>query len=204
MEPEHPFLYKLVMVGETKVGKSSLISKMAHNEFPQNYLSTIGVDIKLLNFSHDRQRTSKVQLWDTGGQQRFRTIVNAYYRGCSGMIYVFDVTDRESFESLHKWHENTRETMGRETQKLLIGNKIDIVSIDRKVTQEEAKEFAEKNGMTYFEVSAMNNSTEELLIPIKEMVERIIADRKGEVYENGDDETVKLKKFQFQQTWRCF
>ena len=204
MEPEHPFLYKLVMVGETKVGKSSLISKMAHNEFPQNYLSTIGVDIKLLNFSHDRQRTSKVQLWDTAGQQRFRTLIKAYYRGCSGMIFVFDVTDRESFESLHKWHENTQETMGRETQKLLIGNKIDLASIDRKVTQEEARDFAEMKGMTYFEVSAMNNSREELLIPIKEMVERIIADHKGEVYENGDDETVKLKKFRFQQTWGCF
>ena len=204
MEPEHPFLVKLVMVGESKVGKSSLILKMAATEFPKNYLPTIGADIKLLNFSHDQQRTSKVKLWDTKGQERFRGRVQSFYKGCNGIIFVFDVTNRESFESLHKWHENAQETMGRETQKLLIGNKIDLASIDRKVTQEEAREFAEEKGMTYIEVSAMNNSREELLIPIKEMVERIIAKIKVEVPENPDDETVKLKKFRFQQTWRCF
>ena len=204
MESEYPFLFKLVMVGESKVGKSSLILKMAQNEFPQTYLSTIGCDVKLLSFSHDKQRNSKVQLWDTAGLERFRTIVHSFYRGCSGMIFVFDVTNRESFERLHNWHNNTQKSLNKLCQKLLIGNKIDLASIDRKVTQEEARDFAEARGMTYVEVSARNNSMEELLIPIKNMVERLIADRNGEVYENGDDDIVKLQKFRFQQTWRCF
>lgn len=204
MEPEYPFLFKLVMVGESKVGKSSLILKMALNEFPQTYISTIGLDVKLLVFSHDKQRTSKVQLWDTAGPERFRAIVHASYRGCNGLIFVFDVTNRESFESLQNWHNNARETLGRRTLNMLIGNKIDLASIDRKVTQEEARGFAEERGMTYVEVSARNNSREELLIPIKDMVERLIADRKGEVYENGDDEIVKLQKFSFRQNWHCF
>ena len=203
MEQENPFLFKLVMVGDSKVGKSSLILKMTTNEFSE-FLNTTGLDIKLLNFSHDDgKRTSQVKLWDTTGREYFRAIVQSFYKGCNGMIFVFDVTYRETFENLHKWHENAQVTLGKGTQKLLIGNKIDIVSIDRKVTQEEAKEFAEKNGMTYFEASARNNSREELLIPIKEMVERLIADQKA-AYDNGDDGTVKLQKFGFQHTWRCF
>lgn len=192
------------MVGESKVGKSSLILKMASNEFPQNYLMTIGADVKLLTFSHDKQRTSKVQLWDTAGVERFRTIVRSFYRGSNGMIFVFDITNRESFESLNKWYENAQAFLHKGNQKLLIGNKVDLASTDRQVTQEEARVFAEDREMTYVEVSARNDNREELLIEIKNMVEKLIADLKGEVYENEDNEIVKLQKFKFKQVWRCF
>lgn len=142
------------MIGDSSVGKSCLLLRFADNSFTESYISTIGVDFRFRTVKIGG-KTVKLQIWDTAGQERFRTITSAYYRGADGIIMVYDVTRRDSFDHVQDWlNEVERYAKQGLCKKLLIGNKCD--RTDRAVNFKEGKDFANQLDVPFFETSAKN------------------------------------------------
>ena len=149
---EYDYLFKLLLIGNSSVGKSSLLVRFVDDVWEENFVPTIGVDFKLKTLEIDGKKV-KLQIWDTAGQERFKNITASYYRGGNGVLVVYDITDRDSFTNLTSWLIEIEKNANKNVFKLLIGNKNDLES-ERKVTTEEGKEFADSNGMKFIETSA--------------------------------------------------
>mmetsp|Transcript_36933 Transcript_36933/g.63776 ORF Transcript_36933/g.63776 Transcript_36933/m.63776 type:complete len:205 (-) Transcript_36933:148-762(-) len=150
---DYDHLFKLVLIGDSGVGKSCLLLRFADNAFTESYISTIGVDFRFRTVKVDKN-TVKLQIWDTAGQERFRTITSAYYRGADGIIMVYDVTSQDSFNHVADWLTEVNRYASEGTCKLLVGNKSD--REDRTVSSEEASAYAEKLKIPFLETSAKN------------------------------------------------
>lgn len=160
MESDYDHLYKILLVGDSGVGKSSLLLRFTEDTFMDTFISTIGVDFKIRVITVGDKRY-KLQIWDTAGQERFRTITGAYYRGAHGILIVYDVNDLRTFEHVSTWmSEITRYTPSTGSGinvRFLIGNKIDQPPEFRQVSEERGKKVAEDNGMRWMEASAKTN-----------------------------------------------
>mmetsp|Transcript_69721 Transcript_69721/g.202140 ORF Transcript_69721/g.202140 Transcript_69721/m.202140 type:complete len:208 (+) Transcript_69721:88-711(+) len=150
--PEYDYLFKLLLIGDSGVGKSCLLLRFADDTYTQSYICTIGVDFKIRTLEQEGKRC-KLQLWDTAGQERFRTITCSYYRGAHGIIVVYDVTDRDSFNNVKHWMQEIEKYAVAGVQRLLVGNKCDLVP-KRVVSYDEGKELADDFGVTFLETSA--------------------------------------------------
>ncbi|CAG9319015.1 unnamed protein product [Blepharisma stoltei] len=148
--PENHYLFKVVLIGDSHVGKSSLLLRHSEKVFKDNYLSTIGVDFKLTDVYIDDSHV-KLQIWDTAGQERFRTVINGYYRGSDGVVVVFDKSDRESFEHVDGWINEVDKYASQNPIKILVGNKSDSHPV---VETAEGERKAVKYKMDYIETSA--------------------------------------------------
>ncbi len=146
------YIFKILIIGDSSVGKSNLLLRFSDNIFHDTFLPTIGVDFKIRNVTIG-DKSIKLNIWDTAGQERFKTITAAYYKGAHGIILVYDITDRDSFNNVSSWINEVRKHAGPNVVKLLVGNKCDLES-DRKVTQKEAQEFADSHNMVFLETSA--------------------------------------------------
>ncbi|RPD55675.1 GTP-binding protein ypt1 [Lentinus tigrinus ALCF2SS1-7] len=159
MPEGYDYLFKLLLIGDSGVGKSCLLLRFAEDAFTDSYLSTIGVDFKIRTIELEG-RTVKLQIWDTAGQERFRTIAAAYYRGAHGIIMVYDVTDNETFANVKGWMQEIERYASEGVKKLIIGNKSDLV--EKKVVEYSiAKEFADSLGVPFIETSAKNSTNVE-------------------------------------------
>ncbi|RDX41020.1 GTP-binding protein ypt1 [Lentinus brumalis] len=159
MPDGYDYLFKLLLIGDSGVGKSCLLLRFAEDAFTDSYLSTIGVDFKIRTIELDG-RTVKLQIWDTAGQERFRTIAAAYYRGAHGIIMVYDVTDAETFSNVKGWMQEIERYASETVKKLIIGNKSDLV--EKKVVEYSvAKEFADSLSIPFIETSAKNSTNVE-------------------------------------------
>lgn len=152
---EYDYLFKLLLIGDSGVGKSCLLLRFADNTYTETFISTIGVDFKIRTIELEG-KIIKLQIWDTAGQERFRTITSSYYRGAHGIIVVYDVTDMESYNNVRQWLHEIDRYASDNVNKLLVGNKSDLES-KRVVTAEQAKEFADSLGIAFLETSAKNN-----------------------------------------------
>uniref|UniRef100_A0A0A9Z827 Ras-related protein Rab-1A n=1 Tax=Lygus hesperus TaxID=30085 RepID=A0A0A9Z827_LYGHE len=157
MNPDYDFLFKLLLIGDSGVGKSCLLLRFADDLYSESYISTIGVDFKIRTIQLD-DKIIKLQIWDTAGQERFRTITSSYYRGAHGIIVVYDLTEAESFASLKNWLEEVDRFACPNVSKLIVGNKCDMTS-KRAVDVETAESFSEAQGIPFVETSAKNTST---------------------------------------------
>lgn len=151
MEPSYDYLFKVLIIGNSGVGKTALLLRYTDGVFNPEFHTTIGVDFKISTVDIDGKLV-KMQLWDTAGQDRFRNIVASYYRGAHGVIMVYDVTDTESFTSIRAWHDETKVHLQANVPKLLVGNKVD--EAGRTVTSDEGQQLAEQLGMEWMETSA--------------------------------------------------
>lgn len=152
-QPTHDHLLKLLLVGDSGVGKTCLLMSFTAKDFDADSRSTIGVDLKV-KIVHVRGQKIKLTIWDTAGQERFRTLTSAYYRGAQGVILVYDVTRRDTFENISEWlKEVDIFTTKDNVIKVLVGNKIDLEAA-RQVPRQEAINFARENNMLFFEASA--------------------------------------------------
>jgi len=149
---DYDYLFKLVLIGDSGVGKSCLLLRFADDNFTDSYISTIGVDFRFRTVTID-SKVVKLQIWDTAGQERFRTITSAYYRGADGIIMVYDVTSAESFDHVEEWLSEVDRYANENTVKLLVGNKADLVE-KREVSEETAQRFADKLNISFLETSA--------------------------------------------------
>ncbi|KAL4488790.1 hypothetical protein ABPG72_016443 [Tetrahymena utriculariae] len=149
---QYDYLFKFIMIGDTGVGKSCMLLRFVDDRFREDYDATIGVEFgsKIIEVAN---LAIKIQIWDTAGQESFRSITRSYYKGAIGAVVVFDITKRSSFDNLPKWLHDIKEQGKEDTFVLIVGNKFDQM-LHRKVSQQEASEFAEQQGYNYVEVSA--------------------------------------------------
>lgn len=177
---DYDHLFKLVLIGDSGVGKSCLLLRFADDAFTESWISTIGVDFRFRTVvigNPPNQKKVKLQIWDTAGQERFRTITSAYYRGADGIIMVYDVTKAETFNHCHEWLVEVNKYASEGTCKLLIGNKCD--RKDKAVDFEDAKAFAESLGnMSCIETSA--KTAENVEQAFMTMAEELIKSRQGQ------------------------
>lgn len=152
-DEEYDYLFKVVLIGDSGVGKSNLLSRFTRNEFCLESKSTIGVEFATRTLQVEG-RTVKAQIWDTAGQERYRAITSAYYRGALGALLVYDVTKPTTFENVSRWLKELRDHADSNIVIMLIGNKTDLKHL-RAVATEDAQGFAEKEGLSFIETSAL-------------------------------------------------
>ncbi|KAG3097003.1 Ras-related protein [Phytophthora idaei] len=152
-EDEYDYLFKIVLIGDSGVGKSNLLSRFTRNEFNLESKSTIGVEFATKSIVAEG-KTIKAQIWDTAGQERYRAITSAYYRGAVGALLVYDITKHGTFENVERWLKELRDHADANTVIMLVGNKSDLRHL-RAVSTEEAMAFAEKNSLAFIETSAL-------------------------------------------------
>ena len=167
---EHDYLFKILLIGDSGVGKTSIILRFSDDTYTESFISTIGVDFKLRTIQVG-DKIIKLQIWDTAGQERFRTITSSYYRGAHGIILVYDITDRISFENIVKWMDDVDRYALGSVDTMLVGNKGDMED-KRAVEYERAQKFAAGTKMRFFETSAKNASNVNNLF--KAMVDTIM------------------------------
>ncbi|KAL0488573.1 Ras-related protein Rab [Acrasis kona] len=165
-------LFKILLIGDMGVGKSCLLLRYAENTFSNSHVSTIGVDFRIRTVTIG-ERIVKLQIWDTAGtfnSKLFRTITQSYYKGAHGVIMVYDITQKKSFENLESWLTDIKEFADKNVGIILAGNKNDLEEL-RQVTIEEGQAFSSKLGTSFLETSAKNASNVEEAF--QSMVEKI-------------------------------
>jgi len=148
--------FKLVLLGESAVGKSSLVLRFVKDQFDDYRESTIGAAFLTQTISLDEATTVKFEIWDTAGQERFKTITSSYYKGAHGIILVYDITDKQSFRDIDNWLSEVEKHANENVNKLLVGNKSDLEQ-NRQVSYEEGKAYADQLGIKFLETSAKNS-----------------------------------------------
>ncbi|PAA83124.1 hypothetical protein BOX15_Mlig009737g2 [Macrostomum lignano] len=159
--PDYHFLFKLLIIGDSGVGKSALLLRYTDDTFSSNYITTIGVDFKIKTLDIDGVRV-KLQIWDTAGQERFRTITATYYRGAHGIIVVFDVNSGPTFANVKRWFEEINHNCPSNVSKLLVGNKNDSPET-KAVATSDLKTVANEYGVLSIETSAKDNVNVDLM-----------------------------------------
>eukprot|EP00931_Biecheleriopsis_adriatica_P123980 TRINITY_DN99052_c0_g1_i1.p1 TRINITY_DN99052_c0_g1~~TRINITY_DN99052_c0_g1_i1.p1 ORF type:complete len:198 (+),score=47.78 TRINITY_DN99052_c0_g1_i1:163-756(+) len=152
-QQEYDHFVKLLLLGDSAVGKSSLLMRFCEDKFDTNFVLTIGVDFKWKIVQHNG-KTVKLQVWDTAGQERFRTITPAYYRAAMGVVICYDICDKESFDHVEYWLEQLSQHGVEGVHRVLVGNKADLAETHRAVSEEEGRQIASKHGIDFFETSA--------------------------------------------------
>lgn len=147
------YVFKIVLIGDSAVGKSQLLARFAKNQFSLDSKATIGVEFQTRTLVID-QKTIKAQIWDTAGQERYRAVTSAYYRGAVGAMLVYDITKRPTFDHVARWLEELRGHADKNIVIMLVGNKSDLGHL-RNVTSEDAKEFSERENLYFMETSAL-------------------------------------------------
>eukprot|EP01118_Nematostelium_gracile_P015936 TRINITY_DN6495_c0_g1_i1.p1 TRINITY_DN6495_c0_g1~~TRINITY_DN6495_c0_g1_i1.p1 ORF type:complete len:222 (+),score=62.41 TRINITY_DN6495_c0_g1_i1:123-788(+) len=185
----YDYLIKLLLIGDSGVGKSCLLLRFSDDSFTPSFITTIGIDFKIRTIDLEGKRI-KLQIWDTAGQERFRTITTAYYRGAMGILLVYDVTDDKSFANIRNWIRNIEQHASENVNKILIGNKCDLV--DKKmIDTSKGKSLADEYGIKFLETSAKNSiNVEDAFITLAKDIKKRLID----TAETGDpDKTVKIK-----------
>jgi len=163
MEGEQPadesydYLYKVVVIGDSGVGKTNIITRFTTNEFIVENKATIGVEFGHAEFKLADGIKIKVQIWDTAGQERFRAITRGYYKGAHGALVVFDITKAITFRNVEKWITELQEFADTDIVIMLVGNKTDLKD-EREILTEEARRYSEKNNLLYIETSAFDGA----------------------------------------------
>ncbi|CAL0309601.1 unnamed protein product [Lupinus luteus] len=155
-DEEYDYLFKVVLIGDSGVGKSNLLSRFTRNEFCLESKSTIGVEFATRTLQVEG-RTIKAQIWDTAGQERYRAITSAYYRGALGALLVYDTTKPITFDNVARWLKELRDHADANIVIMLIGNKTDLKHL-RAVATEDAQTYAEKEGLSFIETSALEST----------------------------------------------
>ncbi|AEE30991.1 putative small GTP-binding protein [Arabidopsis thaliana] len=191
-EDDYDYLFKVVLTGDSGVGKSNLLSRFTRNDFSHDSRATIGVEFATRSIQCD-DKIVKAQIWDTAGQERYRAITSAYYRGAVGALLVYDVTRHVTFENVERWLKELRDHTDANIVIMLVGNKADLRHL-RAISTEEAKAFAERENTFFMETSALeavnvDNAFTEVLTQIYRVVSK-------KALEAGDDPTTALPKGQ--------
>ncbi|XP_073043104.1 ras-related protein RABA4d-like [Primulina eburnea] len=179
------YVFKIVLIGDSAVGKSQLLGRFARNEFSLESKATIGVEFQTKTLVIDN-KTVKAQIWDTAGQERYRAVTSAYYRGAVGAMLVYDMTKRQSFDHMARWLEELRGHADKNIVIMLIGNKCDLGTL-RAVPSEDAQEFAERENLYFMETSALEaTNVESAFMTILTEIYRIMSKKSLAVADGMD------------------
>ena len=179
------YVFKYIIIGDPSVGKSCILNQFLNNAFNEDYDITVGVEFgaKTIDLTNGKV---KLQIWDTAGQDSFKSITRAYYRGAAAALICYDITCRESFENLHGWLEECKTNGNPEMTLVLVGNKIDLAE-GREVSEQEGRDFAKENDMIFFETSAKT----------AEKVGELFKKSAGKIYGKIQDGTIDPKNETF-------
>ncbi|KAE8680588.1 Ras-related protein RABA4d [Hibiscus syriacus] len=188
------YVFKVVLIGDSAVGKSQLLARFARNEFNVDSKATIGVEFQTKTLVIDN-KTVKSQIWDTAGQERYRAVTSAYYRGAVGAMLVYDMTKRQSFDNMERWLEELRGHADTNIVIMLIGNKCDLANL-RAVPTEDAQEFAQRESLFFMETSALESTNVETafftaLIQIYRIISKKTLTANDELDPNGNAALLK-------------
>ncbi|RYQ93327.1 hypothetical protein Ahy_B09g099599 [Arachis hypogaea] len=196
---DYDYLIKLLLIGDSGVGKSCLLLRFSDGSFTTSFITTIGayynnlydsIDFKIRTIELDGKRI-KLQIWDTAGQERFRTITTAYYRGAMGILLVYDVTDEASFNNIRNWIRNIEQHASDNVNKILVGNKADMDESKRAVPTARGQALADEYGIKFFETSAKTNmNVEEVFFSIARDIKQRLADTDSKT----EPQTIKINQ----------
>ncbi|KAM1229285.1 hypothetical protein ACFX11_039856 [Malus domestica] len=190
------YVFKVVLIGDSAVGKSQLLARFARNEFSLESKATIGVEFQTKTLVIDH-KTIKAQIWDTAGQERYRAVTSAYYRGSVGAMLVYDITKPQSFDHVTKWLEELRAHADNNIVVMLVGNKSDLGTL-RAVPSEDAKEFAQRENLFFMEASALEaTNVESAFVTVLTEIYRILGKKSlipNEEAESGSSSLLKGTK----------
>jgi Ras-related protein Rab-2A len=176
MSKKFDYLLKYIIVGDASVGKSNLLLRFVYNTFKSDYQTTIGVEFGEKNIKHNN-KMYQLQLWDTAGQEQFRSITRAYFKNSVCALVVYDITNRSSFENVKQWIEDCTNYMPKNGYIVLVGNKCDLEE-KREISKDEGQQLADLHGLLFFETSAKTevNVNEVFTKSLEEIVKRINSD----------------------------
>ena len=182
--------YKIMVLGESKVGKTSLIKRFTKDQFGGVYLTTVGMDFqdKIIEIEDKKIR---LQVWDTAGQERFRNVTKSYFQSSHGLLVVYDITDKESFEKINFWMKNIKENAPENAKLILVGNKCDLAN-ERQVSYEEGEKKASNYNIKFFESSAKDGTNVNELFFY--LANEIYQDEKTKEKDNKKSLKLKAKK----------
>ncbi|KAG6775373.1 ras-related protein Rab11D [Populus alba] len=190
------YVFKVVLIGDSAVGKSQILARFARNEFSLDSKATIGVEFQTRTLVIDH-KSVKAQIWDTAGQERYRAVTSAYYRGAVGAMLVYDITKRQTFDHIPRWLEELRSHADKNIVIILIGNKSDLED-QRAVPTEDVNEFAQKEGLFFLETSALQaTNVESAFMTVLTEIFNIVNKKNliaGENQSNGNPASLSGKK----------
>jgi len=197
----YDMIFKIVLIGDTSVGKTNILSKYLTDEFDPESKATVGVEFGTKNFKIENNIV-KVQIWDTAGQERYRSITNAYYKGAKGSLLVYDITNKKSFENLEKWISDLKTNGDDNISIILLGNKSDLEN-QRVIGIEEGKKKAELYKFAFMETSALNGNNiekafNELIMDVYKKNHEFF-EKQAKVQINSDKKTIELDKGEGEQ-----
>ncbi|KAJ8491636.1 hypothetical protein OPV22_013357 [Ensete ventricosum] len=176
-DENYDYLFKVVLVGDSGVGKTNLLSRFARNEFSSESKSTVGVEFATRTI-HVDNKLIKAQIWDTAGQERYRAITNAYYRGSAAALVVYDVTRHVTFENAERWLRELRNHTDANLVVMLVGNKADLGHI-RAVSVEEAQAFVQREKVFFMETSALDSTNvENAFTQVLTQIHHVVSNKK--------------------------
>ena len=189
-DDEYDFIFKVLLLGNSDVGKSSLLLRFVDSVWNEGFVPTIGVDFKVKTLEINNKKV-KMQIWDTAGQERFRTVVSTYFKGAHGILLIYDVTNKDSFKNLENWLIEIEKNSSDKVLKILLGNKCDL-SDDREIQSEEGKAFAVRNGMEFMETSAkMNTNVSEAFETLAKIMIEFNSKGNNNNSQNGEGKSFK-------------
>lgn len=202
IKPRYDYLFKLLLIGDSGVGKTSILFKFSEDTFSPAFISTIGIDFKIRTIEIDGCKI-KLQVWDTAGQERFRTITTAYYRGAMGIMLVYDVSNMKSFDNISNWIRNIEMHATQDVELMILGNKCDIAD-KRQVSKEKGEQLALQHSIKFLETSAKANiNIEEAFTTLAKdiklkMEQRIESSNMNRGYQlSRDDQAKRRNRFSF-------
>ena len=193
---EYDLMIKVILIGDSGVGKTNIMSKFLKNQFMENSKATVGVEFGSKLFIHENHKI-KAQIWDTAGQEKYKAITGAYYKGSKGALVIYDITRKETFANIEKWVNDLKTAGDPKITIIIIGNKSDLAD-KRQITKEEGEEKAKSFGCAFLETSAFNgeNIDKAFDIMVKEIYEKFSSDTGGDEQIESDTkvEDIKLER----------
>ena len=179
-DEEYSLIFKIILIGDTSVGKTNILSRYINDTFSETSKSTVGVELAT-KVEHYNNKKIKIQIWDTAGQERYKSITTSYYKGAKGAFIVYDITKKESFKNVDKWIKDLKEFGDEDVTILIVGNKCDLED-EREVSIEEVKKKAELFDIGYCETSALKAKNIDYAFQtlIKLVAEKMEKEKNGE------------------------
>ena len=203
-DENYEMMFKVVLVGDSFVGKTNIMSKYIKNEFHEDSKATVGVEFGSKQFTVEGH-SIKAQIWDTAGQERYKAITSAYYKGAKGAFIVYDITRKQSFESVEKWVNDVTAVADQKITIILIGNKSDLED-QRQITKEQGQEKANKLELAFLETSALSGENLDKAFDMmmnevyKKCHEEMLAEGDVDIIEGGKDISLENKKVEEKKT----
>ena len=181
------YKFKVILLGESSVGKTSILNRFVLNKFTDTYKCTVGIECKIKSILLDPYTSAELKIWDTCGEEKFQSVTRQYYNDTNGIILLYDLSDKNTFNSLNKWLKEIRNYAPKNTVVIIVGNKVDL---ERKVSHDDAITFANNENISYLEVSAKNGINIELIF--EKLCKEMVIKKKEIIEENNKSDNIQL------------